>query len=122
MGFLSVYHALYPSLHSTTAPVTQVHEDGPTLRIYIGDIKSSNGMFTGGEGSSGEGLESKPFESHVKVQQLHRESYPPAFKLNQNFSTIVVSKDSKAVIYRKAVSRILCVPGKWTAQAAVCAR
>ena len=39
-----------------------LHEDNFALRIYIKDVKSSNGTFIDGERLSGEGLESEPFE------------------------------------------------------------
>ena len=68
----------FPALPSTSS----------LFKIYIKDVKSSNGTFINGERLSAEGAESEPFElktSDIVVCRHPPSHYPPfSFPLNRN--------------------------------------
>ncbi|KAF8218185.1 hypothetical protein K438DRAFT_1657075 [Mycena galopus ATCC 62051] len=75
----------------------EVWEEGG--RIFIKDVKSSNGTFINGERLSPEGRESEPNE--LKSDDI------------LEFGVDIVSEDNKTVLHRKVVARVACVfPGK----------
>ncbi|KAF7324898.1 FHA domain-containing protein [Mycena kentingensis (nom. inval.)] len=71
-------------------------EDG---KIWIKDVKSSNGTFLNGERLSPEGRESEPCE--LKTEDI------------LEFGVDIVSEDNKTILHRKVVARVACVfPGQ----------
>ncbi|KAJ7198857.1 hypothetical protein GGX14DRAFT_373598, partial [Mycena pura] len=64
-------------------------------RIYIQDVKSSNGTFINGERLSAEGCESEPCE--LKTEDI------------LEFGVDIVSEDNSTVLHRKVVARVECV-------------
>ncbi|KAJ6551715.1 hypothetical protein B0H19DRAFT_177031 [Mycena capillaripes] len=64
-------------------------------KIYIKDVKSSNGTFINGERLSLEGRESEPYE--LKSDDI------------LEFGVDIVSEDNKTVLHRKVVARVACV-------------
>ncbi|CAK5263107.1 unnamed protein product [Mycena citricolor] len=73
----------------------EVWEDGG--KIFIRDVKSSNGTFINGERLSAEGRESEPFE--LKSDDI------------LEFGVDIVSEDNTTVLHRKVVARVQCVFG-----------
>ncbi|EPS95292.1 hypothetical protein FOMPIDRAFT_1025852 [Fomitopsis schrenkii] len=80
----------------------EVWEEGG--KIYIKDVKSSNGTFINGERLSPEGLESEPFE--LKSEDI------------VEFGIDIVGEDNKTIIHHKVAARVLCVSNEQDAQAA----
>ncbi|KAJ6629303.1 SMAD/FHA domain-containing protein, partial [Mycena sp. CBHHK59/15] len=70
----------------------EVWEEGN--KIFIKDVKSSNGTFINGERLSLEGRESEPFE--LKSDDI------------LEFGVDIVSEDNKTVLHRKVVARVAC--------------
>ncbi|KAJ7336465.1 kinase-like domain-containing protein [Mycena albidolilacea] len=64
-------------------------------KIFIKDVKSSNGTFVNGERLSQEGLESDPFE--LKTDD------------NVEFGVDIVGEDNKTIIYHKAAAQVACI-------------
>ncbi|KAL7414987.1 hypothetical protein BDY24DRAFT_327492, partial [Mrakia frigida] len=64
-------------------------------KIFIKDVKSSNGTFVNGERLSSEGLESEPYElksdDHVE------------------FGIDIVGDDNKTVVHHKVSSKAFCI-------------
>ncbi|KAJ7043207.1 hypothetical protein C8F04DRAFT_1175692 [Mycena alexandri] len=73
----------------------EVWEEGN--KIFIKDVKSSNGTFINGERLSLEGRESDPYE--LKSDDI------------LEFGVDIVSEDNKTVLHRKVVARVACVFG-----------
>ncbi|KAH8832571.1 hypothetical protein DL96DRAFT_1582632 [Flagelloscypha sp. PMI_526] len=73
-------------------------------KIYIKDVKSSNGTFINGERLSQEGAESEPFE-------LHSDDIV-------EFGIDIVGEDNKTVIHHKVAARVFCVFNETDAQVA----
>ncbi|KAA1472369.1 hypothetical protein DENSPDRAFT_821141 [Dentipellis sp. KUC8613] len=73
-------------------------------KIYIKDVKSSNGTFINGERLSLEGAESDPFE--LKSDDI------------VEFGIDIVGEDNKTIIHHKVAARVLCVLTEQDAQAA----
>ncbi|KAH9939172.1 hypothetical protein B0H21DRAFT_698552 [Amylocystis lapponica] len=73
-------------------------------KIYIKDVKSSNGTFINGERLSPEGLESEPFE--LKTDDI------------VEFGIDIVGEDNKSIIHHKVAARVVCVFTEQEAQAA----
>ncbi|OBZ78501.1 hypothetical protein A0H81_02129 [Grifola frondosa] len=73
-------------------------------KIYIKDVKSSNGTFINSERLSPEGLESEPFE--LKTDDI------------VEFGIDIVGEDNKTIIHHKVAARVLCVFTELDAQAA----
>ncbi|KAJ7182604.1 hypothetical protein C8R43DRAFT_967543 [Mycena crocata] len=71
----------------------EVWEEGN--KIFIKDVKSSNGTFINGERLSLEGRESEPYE--LKSDDI------------LEFGVDIVSEDNKTVLHRKVVARVTCV-------------
>ncbi|KAJ7694814.1 hypothetical protein B0H17DRAFT_1198971 [Mycena rosella] len=71
----------------------EVWEEGN--KIFIKDVKSSNGTFINGERLSLEGRESEPYE--LKSDDI------------LEFGVDIVSEDNKTVLHRKVVARVNCV-------------
>ncbi|KAJ7171051.1 hypothetical protein C8R46DRAFT_1349166 [Mycena filopes] len=71
----------------------EVWEEGN--KIFIKDVKSSNGTFINGERLSLEGRESDPYE--LKSDDI------------LEFGVDIVSEDNKTVLHRKVVARVACV-------------
>ncbi|KAJ7471184.1 hypothetical protein B0H11DRAFT_1374053 [Mycena galericulata] len=79
----------------------EVWEEGN--KIFIKDVKSSNGTFINGERLSLEGRESEPYE--LKSDDI------------LEFGVDIVSEDNKTVLHRKVVARVTCVfPSKYQPQ------
>ncbi|KAF8573544.1 SMAD/FHA domain-containing protein [Ramaria rubella] len=66
-----------------------------TGKIYIKDVKSSNGTFINGERLSAEGVESDPFE--LKTDDI------------VEFGIDIVGEDNKTIIHHKVAARVTCV-------------
>ncbi|KAJ7641378.1 hypothetical protein FB45DRAFT_900052 [Roridomyces roridus] len=64
-------------------------------KIYIKDVKSSNGTFINGDRLSLEGLESEPFE--LKSDDI------------VEFGIDIVGEDNKTIIHHKVAARVTCV-------------
>ncbi|KAJ7653212.1 hypothetical protein DFH06DRAFT_1330598 [Mycena polygramma] len=64
-------------------------------KIFIKDVKSSNGTFINGERLSLEGRESEPYE--LKSDDI------------LEFGVDIVSEDNRTVLHRKVVARVACV-------------
>ncbi|KAJ7076029.1 hypothetical protein B0H15DRAFT_741519, partial [Mycena belliarum] len=64
-------------------------------KIFIKDVKSSNGTFINGERLSPEGLESEPFE--LKSDDI------------VEFGIDIVGEDNKTIIHHKVAARVACV-------------
>ncbi|KAG1791173.1 SMAD/FHA domain-containing protein, partial [Suillus plorans] len=64
-------------------------------KIYIKDVKSSNGTFINGERLSPEGVESEPFE--LKNDDI------------VEFGIDISGEDNKTTIHHKVAARIMCV-------------
>ncbi|KAJ7902642.1 hypothetical protein B0H14DRAFT_2666979 [Mycena olivaceomarginata] len=64
-------------------------------KIFIKDVKSSNGTFVNGERLSQEGLESDPFE--LKTDD------------NVEFGIDIVGEDNKTIIHHKVAARVACI-------------
>ncbi|GBE87730.1 predicted protein [Sparassis crispa] len=73
-------------------------------KIFIKDVKSSNGTFINGERLSPEGLESEPFE--LKTDDI------------VEFGIDIVGEDNKTIIHHKVAARVVCVFSEQDAQAA----
>ncbi|KAJ7621051.1 hypothetical protein FB45DRAFT_754438, partial [Roridomyces roridus] len=71
----------------------EVWEEGD--KIFIKDVKSSNGTFINGERLSAEGRESEPFE--LKSDDI------------LEFGVDIVAEDNKTVLHRKVVARVTCL-------------
>ncbi|EPQ50380.1 hypothetical protein GLOTRDRAFT_118337 [Gloeophyllum trabeum ATCC 11539] len=80
----------------------EVWEEGG--KIYIKDVKSSNGTFINSERLSGEGLESEPFE--LKTDDI------------VEFGIDIVGEDNKTIIHHKVAARAFCVFSEADLQAA----
>ncbi|KZT20899.1 hypothetical protein NEOLEDRAFT_1140250 [Neolentinus lepideus HHB14362 ss-1] len=74
----------------------EVWEEGS--KIFIKDVKSSNGTFINSERLSGEGLESEPFE--LKTDDI------------VEFGIDIVGEDNKTIIHHKVAARVWCVMGE----------
>ncbi|KAG1802998.1 SMAD/FHA domain-containing protein [Suillus variegatus] len=64
-------------------------------KIYIKDVKSSNGTFINGERLSPEGVESEPFE--LKNDDI------------VEFGIDIIGEDNKTTIHHKVAARVMCV-------------
>ncbi|KIM79867.1 hypothetical protein PILCRDRAFT_823052 [Piloderma croceum F 1598] len=64
-------------------------------KIFIKDVKSSNGTFINGERLSPEGLESQPYE--LKSDDI------------VEFGIDIVGEDNKTIIHHKVAARVVCV-------------
>ncbi|KAI0635032.1 hypothetical protein C8Q77DRAFT_1156387 [Trametes polyzona] len=73
-------------------------------KIYIKDVKSSNGTFINGERLSPEGLESDPYE--LKSDDV------------VEFGIDIVGEDNKTIVHHKVAARVMCVFTELEAQAA----
>ncbi|THH16715.1 hypothetical protein EW146_g3966 [Bondarzewia mesenterica] len=73
-------------------------------KIFIKDVKSSNGTFINGERLSAEGAESEPFE--LKTDDI------------VEFGIDIVGEDNKTIIHHKVAARVVCVLTEQDAQAA----
>jgi hypothetical protein len=71
----------------------EVWEEGG--KIFIKDVKSSNGTFINGERLSPEGLESEPYE--LKSDDI------------VEFGIDIVGEDNKTIIHHKVAARVVCV-------------
>ncbi|TFY73309.1 hypothetical protein EWM64_g10703, partial [Hericium alpestre] len=73
-------------------------------KIFIKDVKSSNGTFINGERLSPESAESDPFE--LKTDDI------------VEFGIDIVGEDNKSIIHHKVAARVVCVITEQDAQAA----
>ncbi|KAL1941564.1 hypothetical protein VTO73DRAFT_7003 [Trametes versicolor] len=73
-------------------------------KIFIKDVKSSNGTFINGERLSPEGLESDPYE--LKSDDV------------VEFGIDIVGEDNKTIVHHKVAARVVCVFSELEAQAA----
>ncbi|KAI0646179.1 hypothetical protein C8Q79DRAFT_926207 [Trametes meyenii] len=73
-------------------------------KIFIKDVKSSNGTFINGERLSPEGLESDPYE--LKTDDI------------VEFGIDIVGEDNKTIVHHKVAARVVCVFTELEAQAA----
>ncbi|EMD31989.1 hypothetical protein CERSUDRAFT_144523 [Gelatoporia subvermispora B] len=73
-------------------------------KIFIKDVKSSNGTFINGDRLSQEGLESEPFE--LKTDDI------------VEFGIDIVGEDNRTIIHHKVAARVFCVFTEQDAQAA----
>ncbi|KIP09780.1 hypothetical protein PHLGIDRAFT_126079 [Phlebiopsis gigantea 11061_1 CR5-6] len=73
-------------------------------KIFIRDVKSSNGTFINGERLSQEGLESSPFE--LKSDDI------------VEFGIDIVGEDNATIVHHKVAARVVCVLTEQDAQAA----
>ncbi|KAH9965219.1 hypothetical protein BC827DRAFT_1183018 [Russula dissimulans] len=73
-------------------------------KIYIKDVKSSNGTFINGERLSAEGAESEPFE--LKTSDI------------VEFGIDIVGEDNKTIVHHKVAARVVCVLTEQEAQLA----
>ncbi|KAG8932074.1 hypothetical protein FRC02_001704 [Tulasnella sp. 418] len=73
----------------------EVWEEGG--KIFIRDVKSSNGTFINGERLSQEGIESDPFE--LKTDDT------------VEFGIDIVGEDNKTIIHHKVAAKVICVLG-----------
>ncbi|KAI0659051.1 hypothetical protein C8Q70DRAFT_1054345 [Cubamyces menziesii] len=73
-------------------------------KIFIKDVKSSNGTFINGERLSPEGLESDPWE--LKTDDI------------VEFGIDIVGEDNKTIVHHKVAARVVCVFSELDAQAA----
>lgn len=80
----------------------EIWEDGG--KIFIKDVKSSNGTFINGERLSAEGLESEPFE--LKNEDI------------VEFGIDIIGEDNKTTIHHKVAARVMCVITEEDAQLA----
>ncbi|KAF9524321.1 hypothetical protein CPB83DRAFT_861384 [Crepidotus variabilis] len=80
----------------------EVWEEGS--KIYIKDVRSSNGTFINGERLSTEGQESEPFE--LKSDDI------------VEFGIDIVGEDNKTIIHHKVAARVVCVFNEQDAQVA----
>lgn len=71
----------------------EIWEDGG--KIYIKDVKSSNGTFINGDRLSPEGVESEPFE--LKNDDI------------VEFGIDIIGEDNKTTIHHKVAARVMCV-------------
>lgn len=82
-------------------------EDG---KIFIKDVKSSNGTFINGDRLSPESAESEPFELHSE-DVVVRGSSPvvaPAHS-EQEFGIDIVSDDNKTIVHHKVSTKVYVV-------------
>ncbi|KAF5349358.1 hypothetical protein D9758_011785 [Tetrapyrgos nigripes] len=80
----------------------EVWEEGG--KIFIRDVKSSNGTFINGERLSSEGLESEPFE--LKSDDI------------VEFGIDIVGEDNKTIVHHKVAARVVCIFSEQDAQMA----
>ncbi|KAF6745828.1 hypothetical protein DFP72DRAFT_1153491 [Ephemerocybe angulata] len=80
----------------------EVWEEGG--KIYIKDVKSSNGTFINGERLSSEAVESDPYE--LKSDDI------------VEFGIDIVGEDNKTIIHHKVAARVICVFTEQDAQVA----
>lgn len=64
-------------------------------KIYIKDVKSSNGTFVNGDRLSAEGVESEPFE--LKSEDM------------VEFGIDIISEDNKTIVHHKVSAKAYCV-------------
>ena len=100
------------------------------IKIFIKDVKSSNGTFINGERLSPEGLESEPYELKTDdivvsstfftglclsrdVRLCVSRSWSP-----QEFGIDIVGEDNKTIVHHKVAARVVCVFTELDAQAA----
>ncbi|TRM68625.1 hypothetical protein BD626DRAFT_482302 [Schizophyllum amplum] len=74
-------------------------------KIYIRDVKSSNGTFINGDRLSGEGLESDPYD--LKSEDI------------VEFGIDIVGEDNKTIIHHKVSARVVCIFSEHDAQVAL---
>ncbi|KAH7875896.1 hypothetical protein F5879DRAFT_989974 [Lentinula edodes] len=80
----------------------EVWEEGN--KIFIKDVKSSNGTFINGERLSLEGLESDPYE--LKSDD------------NVEFGIDIIGEDNKTIVHHKVAARVMCILSEQDAQIA----
>ncbi|THV04547.1 hypothetical protein K435DRAFT_714483, partial [Dendrothele bispora CBS 962.96] len=80
----------------------EVWEEGG--KIFIRDVKSSNGTFINGERLSPEGIESDPFE--LKSDDI------------VEFGIDIVGEDNKTIVHHKVAARVVCIFSEQDAQMA----
>ncbi|KAL4073464.1 hypothetical protein J3A83DRAFT_4228791 [Scleroderma citrinum] len=80
----------------------EIWEEGG--KIFIKDVKSSNGTFINGERLSPEGVESEPFE--LKNEDI------------VEFGIDIIGEDNKTTIHHKVAARVMCVITEEDAQLA----
>ncbi|KAF9074708.1 hypothetical protein BDP27DRAFT_1316695 [Rhodocollybia butyracea] len=80
----------------------EVWEDGN--KIFIKDVKSSNGTFINGDRLSPEGLESEPYE--LKSDDI------------VEFGIDIVGEDNKTIVHHKVAARVVCIFSEQDAQVA----
>ncbi|KAJ3853338.1 hypothetical protein EV368DRAFT_39120 [Lentinula lateritia] len=80
----------------------EVWEEGN--KIFIKDVKSSNGTFINGERLSPEGLESDPYE--LKSDD------------NVEFGIDIIGEDNKTIVHHKVAARVMCILSEQDAQIA----
>ncbi|KAJ4471977.1 hypothetical protein J3R30DRAFT_3522382 [Lentinula aciculospora] len=80
----------------------EVWEEGN--KIFIKDVKSSNGTFINGERLSPEGLESEPYE--LKSDDI------------VEFGIDIVGEDNKTIVHHKVAARVVCIFSEQDAQMA----
>ncbi|KAH8075992.1 hypothetical protein BXZ70DRAFT_963418 [Cristinia sonorae] len=73
-------------------------------KIFIKDVKSSNGTFINGERLSAEGVESEPFD--LKNEDI------------VEFGIDIVGEDNKTIVHHKVAARVLCIFNEQDAQTA----
>ncbi|KAF8916827.1 SMAD/FHA domain-containing protein, partial [Mucidula mucida] len=71
----------------------EIWEEGG--KIYIKDVKSSNGTFINGERLSQEGMESEPFD--LKSDDI------------VEFGIDIVGEDNKTIVHHKVAARVVCI-------------
>ncbi|KAH7907215.1 SMAD/FHA domain-containing protein [Hygrophoropsis aurantiaca] len=71
----------------------EIWEEGG--KIYIKDVKSSNGTFINGERLSPEGVESDPFE--LKNEDI------------VEFGIDIIGEDNTTIIHHKVAARVMCI-------------
>ncbi|KAL1726365.1 hypothetical protein EV714DRAFT_254983 [Schizophyllum commune] len=74
-------------------------------KIYIRDVKSSNGTFINGDRLSGEGMESEPYD--LKSDDI------------VEFGIDIVGEDNKTIIHHKVSARVVCIFSEHDAQVAL---
>ncbi|KAH9050284.1 hypothetical protein EDB84DRAFT_596234 [Lactarius hengduanensis] len=101
-------------------------------KIYIKDVKSSNGTFINGERLSAEGAESEPFElktGDIVVRRISTPALPPppppsvivlpsSLSSIRNLVSTSSAKITRPIVHHKVAARVVCVLTEQEAQLA----
>ena len=93
------------TLYRCSALIAQVYEGDLALRVYTEDTECSGGVFVGGKGPSGEGLEFRPFDLNLRCNDIANKSHPSVSGFTAVFKNLVPSPPFFPPMIDRCVSR-----------------